>query len=105
MAVDLDVLGHLPDSLLACAAELSRLIFRSLERVASDSQAAGVRALLARRMHSRCSSLVYQLFTTHCMLNIKLPPFGVSAGVKACCMQAAILHRGVHGIYTADAHP
>ena len=56
MTVNLDDLGYLPDNLLACAAELSRLIFRSLERVVSDPQAAGVRALLARRMHSRCSA-------------------------------------------------
>jgi hypothetical protein len=56
VAVDLHVLVHLPNHLLACAAELSRLIFRSLERVVSDPQAAGIRALLARRMHSRCSS-------------------------------------------------
>lgn len=65
MAIDLHVLGHLPDTLLACAAELSRLIFRSLERVVSDPQAAGVRALLARRMHSRCASGQFQ-----CLLGV-----------------------------------
>ncbi len=35
------------------AAELSRIIFQSLERVVSDPQAAGVRALLARRMNPK----------------------------------------------------
>jgi hypothetical protein len=48
-------LGPIFQRCLTSAAELSRLIFRSLERVVADPQAAGTRALLARRMHSRCS--------------------------------------------------
>ena len=34
-------------------AELSRVIFTSLERVIGDPAAAGTRALLARRMHPK----------------------------------------------------
>ena len=67
---------QVPNALLACAAELSRLIFRSLERVVADPQAAGIRALLARRMHSRCSfghPKFQQAWPAPCLVDVPLP--------------------------------